>query len=79
MEGGGCRVGQEGDPERGQEGSFPDHHPGRVELEKAVKEFRGMDRKDRAGFASSVSRMRESIRAVRDEVQPEDDLDTGVL
>jgi len=50
----------------------------RVELEKAVKEFRDIDRKDRASYASSISKMRESIRAVRDEVQPEDDVDPGV-
>ena len=51
----------------------------RVELEKAVKEFRDVDRKDRAGYADSVTKMRDSIRAVRDEVQPEEEIDTGGL
>ncbi len=50
----------------------------RVELEKAIKEFRDVDRKDRAAYSDSVSRMRESIRTVRDEVQPEEELDEGL-
>lgn len=49
----------------------------RVELEKAVKEFRDVDRRDRATYSDSVTRMRESIRAVRDEVQPEEEPERG--
>ncbi|MEX0974256.1 MAG: endonuclease MutS2 [Bacillota bacterium] len=49
----------------------------RVELEKAVREFREVDRKNKASYAGSVNRMRESINAVRDEVQPEEQFDQG--
>jgi DNA mismatch repair protein MutS2 len=50
----------------------------RVELEKAVKEFREVDRRDRAAYAESVSRIRGSIRAAGEELQPEETLDEGV-
>lgn len=51
----------------------------KMELEKVVKEFRGIDRKDRVSYSDSVAKMRDSLRSVRDEVQPEEEIDTGGL
>jgi len=50
----------------------------RDELEKAVKGFREIDRRDRSTYAESVNRMRESIRAAREELQPDEAGDEGV-
>ena len=49
----------------------------RVELEKAVKEFREQDRRDRSAYAGTVARMRESLRAVQGEMEPEEEADEG--
>lgn len=44
----------------------------RVELEKAVKEFREQDRRDRASYTETVARMRESLRTAQGEIEPEE-------
>ncbi len=49
----------------------------KVEIEKAVKEFRDIDRKDRLAYSGSVAKMRESIRTARDELEPEEEIIPG--
>lgn len=44
----------------------------RIELEKAVREFREQDRRDRASYSETVTRMRESLRAAQGEIEPEE-------
>jgi DNA mismatch repair protein MutS2 len=47
----------------------------RVELEKAIKEFRDWEKRGRSDYSASVREARERLKAVRDELGPEEEVE----